>query len=114
MPDLFEKSPETNSFNISLSHEERCDVLVLGGDMEPEAAGRLREELVRLGGGPRSVEIDWSGAEYMPPQAVQVLLAFRAALGSSGLELRIRHDNPRVRSFLEVAGLSDCLKEVPK
>ena len=98
--------PDGDLFRISLDREKLCDLLVLTGQINLDAAAQLREQALQLAAVSRPVEIDWSGVGHLCPAAVQVLLALGMAL-SGAAQLRIRRDNRRVRDFLELAGLSD-------
>lgn len=80
--------------------------MVLAGQVDLDAAGRLRTEAERFLAGSGDVTLDWHAAEHVGAGAVQVLLALEAALMAQGRALRVASDNPDVRRFLTLAGLS--------
>jgi len=93
-------------FQVAVRPGGLRDLLVLTGQVDLDAAAQLRGQAVELAARARPVEIDWSGAEHVGPSAVQVLLALAAAMTAGGHTLEVRSDNPRVRGFLELAGLA--------
>ena len=101
-----EFSQEQDRFAISLQPGKSFDLLVLTGQIDMSAAPYLHQEAIQVAAGLRPVQIDWSRAEQVCPSAVQVLLALAAVLSGHGQTLEVRADNPRVRAFLEIAGLS--------
>jgi anti-anti-sigma factor len=82
-------------------------LLVLEGDIGLDAAADLRTEAERLLAGSGGLAIDWHAAAHVGAGAIQVLLALNAALSARGGSLQVARDNPGVRRFLELAGLSD-------
>jgi len=81
-------------------------LLVLEGEIGLEAAADLRSEGERLLAGSGGVALDWHAATHVGAGAIQVLLALQAALGARGMALDVARDNPSVRRFLELAGVS--------
>ena len=93
-------------FDIALDPGESYDLLVLSGHINLDAATKLHEVALQAAAGARPLQVDWSRAEHVGASAVQVLLALSTALHSRGHTLEIRNDSPRVRGFLDLAGLS--------
>jgi anti-anti-sigma regulatory factor len=82
------------------------DLLVLAGQIGPDAAGplyRQAEQLATITGG---VDLDWREAEAVSGSCLQVLLALGIALSERALTMRVSGDNPQIRQSLELAGLS--------
>ena len=105
--DPCEPAPAQDLFRLAVQPCGSHDLLVLAGQINLDAAMQLREEEVRLAAAGRSLEVDWSRADHVGVSAIQVLLCLSGALASHGGSLRIHGDSPRVRRFLQVAGLSD-------
>lgn len=95
------------SFQIELHDSEAFDVLWLAGNLDVSAVLRLHTEAKRIAAGTNDVVIDWSHAEYISASAIQVLLCLSAVLKRVGRSLTVSSDNPTVRRFLELAGVSD-------
>ncbi len=93
-------------FRVEVGQLESRDLLLLAGQINLDAAARLRDEALRVVASARAVGVDWRQAEYVSASAVQVLLALGAALAARGLPLEVAGDNPGVRRSLELAGLS--------
>lgn len=91
---------------IQLHASESHHLLMLSGPVGLEAARDLQAEGKRLAVEPKDVAIDWRQAEHVGASALQVLLALALALSGKGHKLYVADDNPAVRGFLELAGLS--------
>jgi len=91
---------------VQVHHSASSDSLVLAGVIDLEAARQLAAQAKGLAGGVRNVAIDWRQAEYVSAGALQVLLALGITFAGSGRRLQVGADNPAVRGFLELAGLS--------
>ena len=81
-------------------------ILALAGQIGLEAAGPLKAEAMRLAENSGEVAVDWRGCGHVGLAGVQVLLALDVALAGKGRKLHVAMDNPDVRHFLELAGLS--------
>lgn len=103
VPDL--ENPE-QTFRPTVEPGDLQTVLVLSGRIDLEASGRMLAEAERLLAGAGPVALDWRAVEHLGAGAIQVLLALEAALTARGRTLRVAGDNPDVRRFLDVAGLS--------
>ena len=97
---------EPERFCVELRPSESCDLLVLAGEMNLDAAVQLRDSALKAVAGGREVGVDWSKAGHVSAGAIQVLLALRAALDAQGRGLHTAGDSPGVRRTLELAGLS--------
>jgi anti-anti-sigma factor len=93
-------------FSIEVREEDTRDLLVLAGQLDASAAVPLRATAQRLAGQEKGVAIEWERAEHVGVSALQVLLALAAALEEKGKAVAVASDNPDVRGFLELAGLS--------
>jgi anti-anti-sigma factor len=92
-------------FRVGLEQRESRDALVLAGQINMDAAARLREEALFAVARGRPVDIDWREAQYLSASAIQVLLALGQALQAGGRTLAVAADNPAIRGTLEMAGL---------
>ena len=92
----------------AISFEQRdCDtVLTLAGDVRVENAAGLKDGL-QQNGFTRDLVIDWSVSEHVHSCILQLLLAQAKTLKQHGHSLRVEKDNPQVRGYLQLAGLSD-------
>ncbi len=93
-------------FRIETRQHGAEEALLLAGLLDVSAAALLRTTALRLAEAGRDVAIDWSQAEHISAGALQVLLALGAAMAGKGKAVRVAADNPDVRGFLELAGLS--------
>jgi len=80
--------------------------VVLAGQIDLDAAARLRAETEKLLAESGPVVLDWQAAGHASGGAVQVLLALGAALKARGRALAVSRDQAEIRSMLERAGLS--------
>ena len=55
----------------------------------------------------RDVALNWAQAEHVHTSVIQVLLAWKQLLAEHGRSLTVACDNPQVRSFLQLSGLSE-------
>ena len=101
-----EMSSGCEPYRVDVRPSESCDWLVLAGDINPEAAGRLRDAALGAPAPGRDIRIDWREADQVSAGALQVLLAWRAALEARGQVLLVGADNLALRRTLELAGLS--------
>jgi anti-anti-sigma factor len=106
---------EYEPFRIEIRPTESYDLLVLSGEITLDAAGHLREAALAAAAGAREVAVDWRDARHVSAGALQLMLALRAALETSGRALSVAADNPAMRRTLEVTGLSQLfpIREVP-
>jgi len=95
-----------DTFRIAVEQRDSHALMTLEGPVDLEAAASLRVEVERLLGGSAAVRIDWHAAGHFCAGAIQVLLALGAALTARGGSLSVAGDNPDIRRFLELAGLS--------
>jgi len=101
-----EPAPAQETRRIVVEQHGLHALLVLEGQIDLEAAADLRVEAERLLAGSDAVAVDWRAAAHVCPGAVQVLLSLEAELSARSRALRVVRDNPDVRRFLELAGLS--------
>jgi len=97
--------PQENSA-VSVTRSSSGAVVTLTGQIDLDAAGRLRAEAEKLLAESGPVALDWRAAEHASAGAVQVLLALEAALKARGRPLSVVHDQAEIRSMLELAGLN--------
>ena len=90
---------------VSLHRGEDTTVLTLRGNSRADAARLLLEQL-RQTEIMQPVVVDWEQAEHVDTCVLQVLLALQKQLALGGLSLGIARDNPAVREYLQLAGLS--------
>ena len=91
------------------------DVLVkLRGNVRVDSASSLQQRLLETLG-TKDLAVDWEQAEHVDASALQVLLACAKTLKQRTGALRVEKDNPHVRQYLELAGLSDYfpLRQLP-
>jgi anti-anti-sigma regulatory factor len=74
--------------------------------VDVQAAGELQREMLAFGITGGDVTLDWSKAERVDLSVIQLLLAFRAAPLSAGRAFWVSGDNPNIREYLRIAGLS--------
>jgi anti-anti-sigma regulatory factor len=91
---------------IRVEQGDKQVLLLMEGQMDLDAAATLQAAAERLLAGSEGVAIDWHAAGHVCAGAVQVLLALEVALSSCGRALHVANDNPDVRRYLELAGLS--------
>jgi anti-anti-sigma factor len=94
------------TYHVALERRDSHALLVLEGQIGLEAAADLRSEGERVLAGSEAVAIDWHESTHVGAGAVQVLLSLAAALSARGRALCVAGDNPDVRRYLELAGLS--------
>ncbi len=97
-----------NQTDYEIRTEERGlrNLLVLTGQVGPDAANRLRAEAERLAAGAGAVDLDWREAEMLSASSLQVLVALKISLSKRGRTLQVSGDNPNLRRLLDLAGLS--------
>jgi anti-anti-sigma factor len=91
---------------ISLLDEEGRTILKIEGSARVETAVLLKQKLAEVEID-HDVTLDWAEAEHVDASVLQVLLALRKSLAEDGLELVVNNDNPRVRVYLKLSGLSE-------
>lgn len=113
MEDIFEiptgasaRASAEETHRVAVEQRDSHAFLVLAGEIGLDAAADLRAEAERLLAGPEAVALDWHAATHIGAGAIQVLLSLEAALSARGRALRVAGDNPDVRHYLELAGLS--------
>jgi anti-anti-sigma factor len=97
---------EHELFRVEVKPSESCDLLLLAGEMNLDAASQLRDAALGAVAGGRQVAVDWREVGHVSVGALQVLLALRSALDARGQVLHVSGDNPGVRRTLDLAGLS--------
>lgn len=100
-------SDELALFQLELRQTDSCDLLVLSGALGADAVQPLHGVALQALSGGRQVEVDWSAATVLSACALQVLLALRSGLNARAQQLPVSGDNPAMRHWLELAGLSD-------
>jgi len=78
----------------------------LAGELGPSVVESLRERMIALSGEDKDIVIDCAKAEHLPASALQVLLAAQAALANGKRTVRIESESPRIRDYLNLAGLN--------
>jgi anti-sigma B factor antagonist len=81
-------------------------VVAAGGELDLYTAERLREKLadaLELGG--RRVLVDLTGVSFLDSTALGVLVGAAEALRSSGGQMVLVADDPRVTRVIEITGL---------
>jgi len=78
----------------------------LEGSARVETAVRLKQELAQAQIA-HEVAIDWGEAEHVDACVLQVLLALGKLLAERGSSLIVDRDNPKVRQYLKLSGLSE-------
>jgi len=91
---------------VSLLPREDTTILKLRGNSRADAARLLLEQLLESPIS-QNVAVDWEQAEHVDACMLQVLLALRNCLVQQGLSLSVTMDNPAVREYLRLAGLSE-------
>ena len=99
-------STEDALFHVEICPSASCDVLILVGAIDLDAARRLYDVTLQALAGGREVALDWSQATHVGAGALQILVALGTALRARGQALSIAGDNPGVRRMLELTGLS--------
>ena len=100
------ESGQGSAFEIRLQPADSHGLLMLAGLVGTDAAPELCAKARVLVSDSKDVAIDWQDAEHVGASAIQVLLALGSALSRHGHKLYVIHDNPSVRRFLELSGLS--------
>ena len=83
-----------------------CFVVAAGGELDLDTAERLREKLadaLELGG--RRILVDLTGVCFMESTALGVLVDTAKVLRSSGGQMVLVADDPRVTRVIEIAGM---------
>jgi len=91
---------------ITVARSGSGSLVVLAGQIDLDAAARLRPEAEKLLTESGPVALDWQAAEHASAGAVQVLLALAAALQARGRAFSVVRDQAEIRSMLNLAGLS--------
>ncbi len=99
-------SETSENTRIGIEQRGSHTFLVLDGNMDLDAAVELRAKTEQLLSASEPVSLDWGAARHVGAGALQVLLAFEAALSARGRMLRVARDNPAIRRSLLFAGLS--------
>jgi anti-anti-sigma factor len=91
-----------------ISSLERDGILILQlkGKARVEAAQLLQQQLAQIDSN-RDLALDWEQAEHIDACVLQVLLAFRKSRSDRQFSLTVDRDNPHVREYLRMSGLSD-------
>jgi anti-anti-sigma factor len=91
---------------LSLFDDEGHTTVKIEGSARVEMAVLLKQELTRAQIA-HEVAIDWGEAEHVDACVLQILLAFGKLLAERGSSLIVERDNPKVRQYLELSGLSE-------
>ncbi len=91
---------------VSVSDEENCMMVKLEGSARVETAILLKQKLAQSQIA-REVAIDWGEAEHVDASVLQVLLVLGKSLAERGSRIVVDQDNPRVREYLKLSGLSE-------
>jgi anti-anti-sigma regulatory factor len=98
---------------ISVDRDSTAIRLKICGDAGVENATELRQRLLatEISG---DLVVDWEAAERVHTSVLQVLLSFSKTL-KPGCSVRVEKDNPQLREYLELSGLSDFfpLRQAP-
>jgi anti-anti-sigma factor len=97
---------------VSLRERNGTVLVKLRGDVRVEAAAQLLLEAAQADPQKDAV-VDWEQAEHVDTCVFQVLLSFQQRLAESGRSLKVEKDNPHVREYLRLAGLSDLFPVRP-
>jgi anti-anti-sigma factor len=89
-----------------LFDEDGHTVVRIEGNARVETAVLLKQSLVQTQMA-HAVAIDWGKAEHVDACVLQVLLALRQLLAKRGLPWMVDRDNPKVREYLKLSGLSE-------
>jgi anti-anti-sigma regulatory factor len=84
-------------------------VLELSGAVDVSSIGRLHAEALGLASGGGSVILDWADCPYLDAAVLQTLFALQRRLEADGGSLRVGHDAPGIRAWLEMAGAGSLL-----
>ena len=101
------EAANTETQSIRIESSGSGPVLVLKGEIGFEAAAGLRLVAERLLANGGAVGVDWADAGHVCAGAIQVLLALRIGLAARGQACQVVRDNPGVRRFLRISGLSE-------
>jgi anti-anti-sigma factor len=93
---------------VSLLPGKDTTVLKLQGDCRVDAARLLLDQLLQSPAN-QNVVVDWEKAEHVDTCVLQVLLSLKRHLGQRGFSLSAVKDNPVIREYLQLAGLSGDL-----
>jgi anti-sigma B factor antagonist len=89
-------------------------VVAAGGELDLYTSERLREKLAdALGLGGRRILVDLTGVSFMDSTALGVLVEAAKALKSSGGQLVLVADDPRVTRVIEITGLGRVFRVEP-
>ncbi len=91
---------------LCVFEEEGRTMVKLEGSARVETAVRLKQELAQAQIA-HEVAIDWGEAEHVDACVLQVLLALGKLLAERGSSLIVDRDNPKVRQYLKLSGLSE-------
>jgi len=95
------------AFRVEIQPREPRNLLILAGQIGPDAAAQLRDDAAHLAATGRGVDMDWREAESVTAASLQVLIALGVSLDGQGQTLRVTCDHPGIRGLLELAGLSN-------
>jgi len=93
--------------------EEDGTLIRLMGHARVETAVRIHEALAKVPFA-HPVTVEWEEAEHVDGCVLQLLLAVQKILKERGLSLTVRKDNPKVREYLNLAGLSEYFPAQPE
>jgi anti-anti-sigma factor len=91
---------------LSVFDEEGRMIVKIEGSARVETAVLLKQELSQAQI-PHEVAVDWGDAEHVDACVLQVLLALGKFLTERGSSLIVDRDNPKVRQYLKLSGLSE-------
>src|SRR5260370_6332839 len=82
-----ETSVEDELFHVELRPSASCDVLILAGMINLDAARQLYDVALQALASGSVAAIDWSQATHLSARALHVLLALRTAVHARGFVL---------------------------
>ena len=89
-------------------------VVAAGGELDLHTIGRLRDKLADVvERGAQHVLVDLTGVSFMDATALGVLLGAAKALRSSGGQMVLVADDPRITRVIEITGLTQVFRIEP-
>lgn len=104
---MAEEWGEKMDLGIDLTEREGCSVLAVSGEVDVATVPRLREQLHSLvAQGDRCIVVDLDAVDFLDSTGLGVLVGALKRVRSSGGDLQLICNQPRIRKVFEVTGLT--------
>jgi anti-sigma B factor antagonist len=107
---------QESHFVIGVEHMNAEVTVAVGGELDVDAAPRLREFLVQLSNSPeppKRIVLDMAGLDFIESTGIGVLVGALKRLQHQGGDMVLRAPTPRVRTVLDLTGLTKLFDVEP-